>query len=136
MFLSIIIPIWNDERYLEECLDSCLDQKLSKDEYEIICVDDGSDDSTPKILNSYNERFPNIRVFLRERHQGGRMFGYSQARGEYVWFVDHDDIVAPNAIDDLYQAVREHPGTEQVCFYAYQFYHDKYVQLHYFAHPY
>ena len=126
MFLSIVIPIWNDEAYLEECLDSCLDQALSKDEYEIVCVDDGSTDRTPEILRDYAARYPNVRIITKPhgtQYGYGRDIGLDAARGEYIWFVDHDDLVAPGAVDDLFEAARTHPDYERIMFPYYQFYH-------------
>lgn len=124
MFLSIIIPIWNDEKYLEECLDSCLNQALSGDEYEIICVDDGSTDRTPEILSEYERKHTNIHV-IHAQHQGGgrgRMTGFGSAKGEFVWFVDHDDLIAPHAIDTLYAAYRNDPEAERFRFPYYEFF--------------
>lgn len=125
MFLSIVIPIWNDERYLEECLNSCLDQRLSKDQYEIICVDDGSTDRTPEILRHYETRNPNLRI-IRKQHGTqygfGRDIGLAAARGEYVWFVDHDDLIAPGAVDDLQLITHANPAFDRLVFPYYQFY--------------
>ena len=122
MFLSIVIPIYNDELYLHECLDSCLNQRLSKDEYEIICVDDGSTDRTREILQTYASKYPNIHLMLMDRYKGGRTVGFQRAKGDYVWFVDHDDIVAPHAIDDLKQIALENPDYERIAFPCYEFF--------------
>ena len=125
MFLSIVIPIWNDEKYLNECLDSCLDQDLSKDDYEIICVDDGSTDRTPEILREYAERYTNIQIITKQHGRqfgSGRTIGYQAARGDYIWFVDHDDIVAPGAIDELLSAARENPDYTRIAFPCYEFF--------------
>ena len=105
MFLSIIIPIYNDEKYLVECLDSCLHQDIPSDDYEIICVDDGSTDRTPEILRDYADCYPNI-VLIFNQHQGGslgRNTGLEAARGDYVWFVDHDDFIEKNVLSQLKQ---------------------------------
>ncbi|MCR5809464.1 MAG: glycosyltransferase [Clostridiales bacterium] len=110
---------------MNECLDSCLDQQLSKDEYEIICVDDGSTDRTPEILKEYSERFANIRIVTKRhgtQYGYGRTIGLSHAAGDYVWFVDHDDIVAPGAVDDLLQIVLQNPGIDRVGFHCYEFF--------------
>lgn len=107
MFLSIIIPIYNDEKYLEECLDSCLHQDIPSDDYEIICVDDGSTDRTPEILRDYADRYPNI-VLIFNQHQGGslgRNTGLEASRGDYVWFVDHDDFLEENILLGLKERI-------------------------------
>ena len=123
MFLSIIIPIYNDEKFLNECLDSCLDQDYPQDDYEIICVDDGSTDRTPEMLREYAEKHPNIRlVFKAHGGRGGRSVGFEQANGDYIWFVDHDDIVAPNALPDLKAAADANPESDRIQFSYYQFF--------------
>lgn len=125
MLFSIIIPIWNDEKYLNECLDSCLNQQLSLSEYEIICVDDGSTDRTPEILRTYSEKYPNVRVITKPhgiKYGSGRMIGLSAADGEYVWFVDHDDLVGPGALDELKHTIEQNPGCGRILFPCYMFY--------------
>ena len=97
MFLSIIIPTYNDEKYLDECLGSCLAQDI--DDYEIICVDDGSTDRTPQMLDEYAAKYPRISVIHKEHGVGnGRNIGMDHAHGEYLWFVDHDDLIAENCL--------------------------------------
>lgn len=109
MFLSIIIPIYNDEKYLEECLDSCLHQDIPYDDYEIICVDDGSTDRTQEILREYADHYPNI-VLIFNQHQGGSMGrnnGLEAAQGDYVWFVDHDDFIEFNILSYLKDSLQQ-----------------------------
>jgi len=102
MFLSIVIPIYNDEKFLAECLDSCLAQDIPYDDYEIICVDDGSTDRTAEILEDYAKRYPNIVLIFKEHGVGhGRDIGMERAKGEYLWFVDHDDLLTENVLAEL-----------------------------------
>lgn len=125
MFLSFIIPIYNDEKFLNECLDSCLNQQLSKDDYELICVDDGSTDRTPEILKEYAARYPNIHVIFKKHgseYGYGRNIGLEAAVGEFVWFVDHDDVVAENAVDELKRITEENPDYDRYAFPYYHFY--------------
>lgn len=122
MFLSIIIPIYNDEKYLKECLDSCLNQDLPFDDFEIICVDDGSTDSTADILREYEKRFPNIRVHFQEHGKaGGRTVGLEMARGDYVWFVDHDDLIEKNVLAELKRKATK-TNCDRLVFPFYEFY--------------
>ncbi len=121
MFLSIVIPVWNDEKFLNECLDSCLEQDLSKEDYEIICVDDGSTDRTPEILRDYAEKYPNIRIITVKHGWGGRTTGFRHISGDYVWFVDHDDVMAPHAMDELKRIIGEHPDYDRYAFPYYRF---------------
>lgn len=125
VFLSIIIPIYNDEKYLNECLDSCLEQDISMDDYEIICVDDGSTDRTPEILRDYSTRYPNIHVITKQHGTAygfGRNIGFAAAAGDFVWFVDHDDIVAPNILGKLKMEAADPTDYDRIAFPCYIFF--------------
>lgn len=108
-FLSFIVPVYNAAEYLPECLDSLLNQNISKDCYEIICVNDGSRDSSLQVLQSYAQRFPNIVIIDKEN--GGvttaRNAGLKAARGDYLWFVDADDFIKENILQDYQTKIRE-----------------------------
>lgn len=101
--LSIIIPVYNVEPYLARCLDSCLKQNIPADEYEIIVVNDGSTDHSVAIVESYIQRFPNVRLVNRDNGglSAARNTGLKEAKGEYVWFVDSDDWIEPNVLKGL-----------------------------------
>ena len=121
MFLSIIIPIYNDEKYLRECLDSCLNQDVSPDEYEIICVDDGSTDNTPEIMREYERFYSNIRLVFQEHGAAsGRDVGLELARGDYVWFVDHDDLIDESCLGTL-KEITQQTKCERLVFPYYPF---------------
>jgi len=105
--VSIIIPCYNVEEYLKECLDSVLSQSL--DDIEVICIDDGSTDSTPAILELYKEKDRRMTV-IRQPNSGVSVAsnaGLSLAQGEYVYLVDHDDIVASGALKTCYTLARK-----------------------------
>lgn len=89
--VSIVIPVYNVEKYLRQCLGSVVNQTLK--EIEIICVDDGSTDSSPAILAEYAAKDPRVRVLTREKSNAGaaRNAGMAVATGEYLGFVDSDD---------------------------------------------
>ena len=94
--VSVIIPIYNGEKYLEECIQSVLHQNLS--DIEVICVDDGSTDGSLRLLQEYQKRDDRIKVFHQE-NQGvtvARGVGLKLADGEYVGFMDCDDWLEPN----------------------------------------
>lgn len=101
MFLSFVVPVYNAAQYLPECLNSLLAQDIS--DYEIICVNDGSMDTSPEILRQYAAQHGNIRVIDKEN--GGvvsaRNAGLSAAQGDYIWFVDADDFLLPNILGSL-----------------------------------
>ena len=122
MFLSFIIPVYNGEKYLAECLDSLLRQGVPEDTFEVLVVDDGSTDGTAAILASYSAAYPNFRR-LAQDHKGvsaARNLGLREAQGDYVWFVDADDFIQDNAIPEL-QRVAESGGYDRIIFDAYQF---------------
>ena len=100
MFLSFIVPIYNTEEYLGECLDSLLNQDITKDDYEIICVNDGSTDGSLEILRSYAQQYHNIRVIdkVNEGVSVARNTGLDAAIGDYIWMVDSDDFIKPNSL--------------------------------------
>lgn len=100
--VSVIIPVYNVEEYLEDCLNSLLKQTLK--EIEIICVDDGATDASPLILEEFEKKDSRIKVIHQKNAGAGvaRNIGVSQAQGEYIGFVDSDDIVYPTMYSELY----------------------------------
>lgn len=91
--LSIIIPMYNCEKYIADCLDSILCSDLPKGEYEVIIINDGSKDKGPEIAQKYVSAHNNF-TYLTQENQGqsvARNYGLEEAKGEYVWFVDGDD---------------------------------------------
>ena len=103
VFLSFIIPVYNAEIYLKECLESILQQDISYGEYEIICVNDGSTDRSLDILKEYERAYENIRVIdqVNSGVSAARNAGLEMATGEYVWFVDADDFIGINILNML-----------------------------------
>ena len=94
--LSVIIPMYNAEKYIGICLDSILNSDLPKEEYEIVIVNDGSTDKGPCIIEEYKENFSNI-FYLTQENQGqsiARNNGIRNCHGEYIWCVDADDTIA------------------------------------------
>ena len=106
--LSVIVPVYNVEKYVSECLESLMNQDLSKDEYEVICVDDGSSDNSLEVLKEYEKKYPNIRVYTQENSGVcvSRNRGIELAKGEYVWFNDSDDFIYPNCLKALYEVAK------------------------------
>ena len=93
MKLSIIVPVYKVEKYLRRCLDSLLCQGFQENEYEIICVDDGSPDRCPQICDEYAKLHSNISV-IHQKNAGiacARNTGIAAAKGEYVICIDSDD---------------------------------------------
>ncbi|MBQ2927817.1 MAG: glycosyltransferase [Oscillospiraceae bacterium] len=122
MFLSFIVPVYNAERYIGPCLDSLLRQELPGEDFEILCVNDGSTDRSLEILQAYAGKYPSIRLISKEN--GGvttaRNTGLSAARGDYIWFVDADDLIPENCLSQL-KLTAERSHCDRIAFGAYQF---------------
>ncbi|MDR2044096.1 MAG: glycosyltransferase [Clostridium sp.] len=105
--VSVIVPVYHVEKYLEECIDSLISQTLN--EIEMIFVDDGSPDSCPRILDVYARKDQRIQV-IHQKNAGvaaARNAGFARAAGEYVIFYDSDDIIPENACEVLYKKARQ-----------------------------
>ena len=101
--LSVIIPVYNAEKYIVECLDSIYNQNLNNDEFEVIIVNDGSKDHSQQVIEDYLQKTSNA-ILLNQQNQGvsqARNNGLSIAKGEYVIFIDSDDFLIPNYLDKL-----------------------------------
>ena len=118
--VSVIIPVYNSEKYLCECIDSLITQTLRSCEF--IFVDDGSTDSSRQILEAYQKVDRRIRVFSQTNMYAGvaRNNGLSHARGEYITFLDSDDIMVPYALEEFYRRA-ETTGADIVISSAYKF---------------
>ena len=106
--VSVIIPVYNVEAYLRDCLDSVQRQTLP--EIEIICIDDASPDGCPAILDTYASSDQRITVVHLEENRGqgyGRNLGLSMASGKYVYFLDSDDMIEPESMEELYRKAEE-----------------------------
>ena len=103
MKLSIIVPVYNVEAFLNKCVDSLLAQDLSKEDYEVILVDDGSTDSSGALCDTLAAEHGNIRVIHQQNRglSGARNAGIPVASGTYVLFVDSDDFLCPNVLGTL-----------------------------------
>ena len=90
--VSVIVPVWNVEKYIIKCLDSLVNQTLK--EIEIIVVNDGSPDNSQKIIDKYVKKYPDkVKSFIKENGGQGsaRNLGIEKAKGEYISFVDKSD---------------------------------------------
>lgn len=109
--LSIIVPFYNVEKYIEKCIRSLYDQDIPQEEYEVLCVDDCSPDGSMAIVERLQKGYPTLRLLVHtenKRQGGARNTGLREAKGKYVWFVDSDDYIMPNCLKALLdQAERE-----------------------------
>ncbi|MGY3703560.1 hypothetical protein BW731_09265 [Vagococcus martis] len=109
--LSIIVPVYNVSNYLEECLDSLLKQNIT--DYEVIMVDDGSTDNSYEIVQEYEEKYDHF-VGMTKVNQGlghSRNVGAAMAKGEYITFVDSDDIIPNNSYKEMLETI-ERTGSD------------------------
>ena len=127
MKFSIILPIFNVEKYLIECVESILSQSFSN--YEIILVDDGSTDNSSQICDDYASRYSFIRA-LHKKNGGlsdARNFGTKEARGEYIIYIDSDDFVlSKDFLSEINKSISSNPD---LIFYKYVKYFDDKKEL-------
>ncbi len=105
--VSVIIPIYNVEKYLEECLESVTNQTLK--DIQIICINDGSTDKSSNILKRYAEIDSRIEIINNSKNYGqsySRNRGLEFAQGEYIYFLDSDDKITDNAMEELYETAK------------------------------
>ena len=122
--VSVVIPVYNVEDFLGECLDSITNQTL--DDIEIICVNDGSSDRSLEILNEYASNDDGFTVVSQENggHAVATNRGISLAKGEYLYLMDSDDILKLNALEDTVK-IAEEKNVDFVIFQAINYYMDK-----------
>lgn len=102
--LSFILPCYNVERYIPDCLNSIYDQDLPEGEFEVICVNDCSTDGTREVIMGHAGRHSNLTLIDHDRNLtagGARNTGMDLAQGKYIWFVDPDDVLKPHCLPGL-----------------------------------
>lgn len=116
--ISFIIPCYNVERYVSGCIESLYLQGLSEDEFEVICVNDCSMDSTRDVIQSLQTNHSNIRLVDQQENRlsgEARNRGLDLAQGEFVWFVDSDDMLKPNVVKSMLEQM--HAGDLEMLFF-------------------
>lgn len=116
--VSVIIPVYNIEKYIKRCLDSVLNQTYSN--LEVICVNDGSTDNSLEILKEYGRKDDRIKVFSKENKgvSAARNLGIKEVTGEYITFIDGDDFVELNMIEDMVNIMKENSADIVKCAYV------------------
>ena len=107
-FFSIVVPVYQTEKFLSQCLDSILEQTYSN--FELIVVNDASPDKSLLLLKQYRKKYPFLRIINFRKNQGvsaARNKGLKTARGEYVYFLDSDDFIAPNLLKKVHQRLEK-----------------------------
>ena len=122
--VSIIVPVYNVEKYIDRCLNSLVNQTLK--ETEIIIVNDNTPDNSMKICEEYAKRDNRIKIYNKEQNEGlglTRNYGIKKANGEYIAFVDSDDYVDNDFYEKLYNKIIK--TNTDVCFAEYKRYTSK-----------
>lgn len=122
MLFSIIIPVYNVERYLRDCLDSVCNQSFT--DWEAVCVDDGSTDGSSIILKEYAGKVDRLRIITQANGglSSARNNGMMSARGEYILFLDSDDWLESNALEVLASNL---DGEDMICFSGRRYFEDE-----------
>ncbi len=121
--VSVIIPVYNAECFLQECLDSLFRQTFT--DYEVICVDDGSTDSSLRILKKYEEREPRLMILSQDHESAGkaRNLGLSRASGRYLLFLDADDRFASDMLAAAFEKAEN--DAADICVFAAEVFNDE-----------
>ena len=123
MKISVIIPVYNVEKYLQKCLDSIVNQSLK--DFEIVCINDGSTDSSLEILKDFASRDSRF-VIIDKKNEGqgvARNLGINLAKGEYILFVDPDDWIEADSLEILYNYAKN--NNAQIVKFNYKTYNEK-----------
>ena len=108
--LSFIVPFYNVELYIEECIRSLYAQDIPWEEYEVICVDDCSPDGSRTIVERLQKEYPTLKLLTTPenlRQGGARNMALDVARGKYIWFIDSDDYIAENCLGTMLNQAEE-----------------------------
>ncbi len=126
--ISVIVPVYNTQKYLSECLDSLINQTFQ--DIEIICINDGSTDESLNVLNELSEKDNRIKI-VSQKNSGlstSRNRGIELSNGEYIYFIDSDDYIELNTLKELYDISIEH-SCDLVIFKLINFYDDTYEKF-------
>lgn len=118
MKLSIVIPAYNVEQYIGNCLDSIFNQQIEMDLLEVIVVNDGSKDRTEDIIKQYAAKYPNL-IYISQENQGqsvARNNGLERATGDLIWYVDSDDATTENSIQTIISYFDKYPYADFLTF--------------------
>ena len=124
--LSIIVPFYNVELYIEECIHSLYAQDIPWDDYEVICVDDCSPDGSKMVVERLQDKYPTLRLICHERNKklgGARNTGIRAAKGKYILFLDSDDMLKPNSLKSLVSEI-DSQQDDYIHFNYQKFYND------------
>lgn len=120
--VSVIVPVYNVEKYIEKCLNTLVNQTLQ--DIEIIVVNDGATDNSEKIIKEFLEKYPEKIVYLKKENGGlsdARNFGIPYAKGEYIAFVDSDDYVETFMYKEMYEIAKKENSDMVECDFIWEY---------------
>ena len=119
--VSIIVPVYKAEKYLNRCIDSILAQTFT--DFELLLIDDGSPDRSGEICDEYAKKDSRIRVIHKENGgvSSARQRGLDESVGEYTMHADPDDWVEPEMLDELYKKAKEEDADMVICDFFYEY---------------
>ena len=102
--ISIVVPVYNAEKFLGKCLASLMSQTMNYTDFEILLINDGSNDNSANICKMWQEKYSNISYYEKENAgvSDTRNKGMKEAKGKYILFLDPDDFLSKNALLDIY----------------------------------
>jgi len=113
--ISIVIPVYNQAKKLDQCLDSIIKQSYGN--YEVIVVNDGSTDNVQQVMKKYKSKFKSRFIIINQTNRGApaaRNRGFKKSKGEYIFFCDADAILKPNALKIMLKTLTDHPQASYV----------------------
>lgn len=127
MTLSFIIPLYNCEAYVADCLNGIYGSEVDERDFEVIIVNDGSKDNGPMVCQSFANEHSNLHLISQENQgaSAARNAGLNVAKGEFVWFVDADDKLVPDFFRKMVDVMKHDSTTELFCFNHYRVFKDR-----------
>lgn len=116
---SILVPVYNQRSYLEECIESAINQSYRN--FELILVDDGSSDGSEVICDTYHKRYPNLIKVVHKKNEGllyARYTGIKESVGKYLLFLDADDCIKENILQKMKEYIEQYDGVDLIIFNA------------------
>lgn len=130
--VTIVIPVYNAEKYLRDCIESLLKQTIFQQDMEIILINDGSTDNSAEIYNEYTQKYPNI-IAIEQENQGvsaARNVGIKEAKGKYIMFLDSDDTFSPETVKNVTDFFDAHYNEIDLVTYPLKYVRDTGTELH------
>lgn len=127
--ISIVMPVYNSERFLRQCLDSLVNQTFK--DFKLICIDDGSTDNSYNILSEYKQKYDNLVEIIKQENQGSgaaRNNGFGFVNSETVIFLDSDDYFYPDFLEKMYKKYQETNADIVICKYNVKIPNGKVIQ--------